>query len=265
MDHRVSVSLDACSIWAEFKGAEAGLDSIEYTLENASRQVSGRTKLRGVPPFIRSAGLIKCLAGLLPVAWPDHDWPVGYDVVGDYGLELRLTALEQEGWRDYQIASIRAALTAPLGRGIIELGTGAGKTRVAWGLAYAAGGGRWLYCVYGRDLVSQSATSFRTLSTQLKANTSLITSVGWNQRDFQSADYAGIIIDECHGISARTRAQCMACFRGGLRYGLSGTPLDRTDDKNPLVVGLLGPVIYRVGVRDLTSAGFLSTGKVVFC
>lgn len=244
------------------EGTPEALDSIECTLSEKIAQGLGTLKRSGIQPWFRHIthdGLhrLKILAGLLPWLQPEREWPK----VLDRCIDSQLEQLIKWGWRAYQAAAVSAALDAPLGRGIVEVGTGGGKTRIAWGIAYAAGG-PWCYVVHGRDLVRQAATAFRGMGEQFGSPVN-IQAMGWSDRRIRSAGWAGLIVDECHQASARTRAQQMAAFSGGWRIGLSGTPLDRSDDRNPMTVGFFGPVCYQARVSDLTEEGFLTPGRVV--
>jgi superfamily II DNA or RNA helicase len=203
---------------------------------------------------------LKILAGLLPFVWPDFDWPK----VLNRDVKSAIDQLIQWGWRDYQAEAVSAALHAPLGRCVLDVGTGGGKTRIAWGIAFASDVQPWLYVVYGRDLVRQSRDAFTGLSAAHAQGSDVqLDCVGWNDMRIRAAGYAGVIVDECHGAAARTRAHALASFKGGWRIGLSGTPLDRTDARNAMIIGLLGPVAYRIGVDDLVADGHLTPGKVV--
>ena len=74
----------------------------------------------------------------------------------------------------------------------------------------------------------------------------------------------GVIVDECHGLAASTRMEAYMGLRVlKWRFGLSGTPLDRQDEGNILVVGLLGPVMYKLGMGALMDMGMLTRG--LFC
>jgi superfamily II DNA or RNA helicase len=149
-----------------------------------------------------------------------------------------------------------------LGRGICDVGTGGGKTRIAAGVAFVAGG-EWVYLVYGRDLVAQARRSFLELG-QLLGGELKLEAWSWGQvPDRLLAGADGLLVDEVHQAGARTRAQVVGKFRGGWRVGLSGTPLDRTDERNGVVLGLFGGVVAEIGVGELTDRGQLSPGRVV--
>jgi superfamily II DNA or RNA helicase len=176
-------------------------------------------------------------------------------------LASGIAILADQGWRRYQLDAIRAAIVAPLGRGYLDVGTGGGKTHIAAGLAFA-GTGRWLYVTHGRSQVRQAEKAFASIGKTLDISI-ICRTWGKVTSDQLGKDMAGIIVDECHQCPAPSRAHILAQFRGGWRIGLSGTPLDRTDAKNYLVVGLLGPQLHQISVRELTAQGSLTPGKVV--
>jgi len=240
----------------------------------------GTLKRQSVEPWtFQRDGSLKVLAGLLPWVWPDHEWP-HIQCCLDEGQQYRLDQLREAGWRPMQIAAIEAALRAPLGRGIISVGTGGGKTRIAYGLAYASSQkDPWLYVVYGRDLVTQAREDFFELHCLLRRGEHgdpyrappqfwdrTIRVEGYGNahgRGVFPFPCPGLVIDECHEIGAEHRARVVTSFRGGWRVGMSGSALERTDDRNTIVVGLLGPIIFSVGVADLTIEGHLTPGKVI--
>lgn len=261
----VRIALDAQSIWAEVHGEPEVLSRVEDSLRAAIEQgLSAAVGKKGMQPWFSSPGKLHVLAGLLPWAWPEHGWPQVWNG-GDAPLHTRLRDLEQWGWRQYQLDAVEAAVCAPLGRGIVEVGTGGGKTRIAWGIAYVAGGD-WLYVVHGRDLVRQATEDFRSYAERLSGPQQVgwsISASGWRKAPTgRSPAPAGLLVDECHGAAARSRAQKVAAFRGGWRIGLSGTALDRSDDRNPMTVGLFGPSLAQVGVGELTEGGHLTPGVV---
>jgi superfamily II DNA or RNA helicase len=260
----LQIRLDATSIWATVEAPPYAIGEIECSLIGMiSQGVLGSLDISNMRPWFLTPALIEgsndkltLLAGLLPYIMPNEDWPK----VLDMDLSKDFAQLLSYGWRSYQVDAISAALEAPLGRGIVEVGTGGGKTRIAWGIATAAGGD-WIYVVHGRDLVRQAGESFQEFNKDYTPAS--IRAVGWNDKTILSQDYYGIIVDECHQAAAPTRAHTLSKFSGGWRIGLSGTPLDRSDDRNTLTIGFFGPVCYEAGVHELTGDGFLTPGKVV--
>lgn len=72
-----------------------------------------------------------------------------------------------------------------------------------------------------------------------------------------------IAADECHLVAATTFYRVlMECRNAYLRYGFSGTPLARGDDKSIYVVAALGPVIHRVDAQRLIDAGLIARPRI---
>ena len=179
-----------------------------------------------------------------------------------------------------QIAAIEAALQAPLGRGIISVGTGGGKTWISYGISFVSSSpDPWLYVVYGRDLITQAREDFQEWHCLLRRGaystpgrhppdyvdqTILVEGYGnAHGRGRHPFPCPGLIVDECHEAAAEHRARVVTSFQGGWRIGMSGSALERTDDRNTIVLGLFGPIVFSCGVADLTIEGHLTPGKVI--
>lgn len=202
------------------------------------------------------------MAGLVPWCFPERRYPRLWD--DSYALlNSRLSQLDEWGWRDYQVEAVRAAVLAPLGRGIVSVGTGGGKSRIAWGIAYCCGGS-WQYVVYGRDLVRQAKEVFSELTAKYMseggaASPASIEVWSWAKLPL---DGTGVLVDECHMASATQRSRRLAAGRWGYRIGLSGSALDRADALNPMTVGFFGLEVARVSVDELVEDGYLAAGVV---
>ena len=245
-------------------GDPEGIDLVENTLNRWAAQLEGR------PAWVRQQiygrdGLL-VLGGVVPVLTELLGAEKGAPPVSEAEsacMSEDLLVLESEGWlRRHQVVAVEAALWAPLGRGIIEVPTGGGKTRIAAAIG-AVRGGVWLYVVPNEELLQQSEKTF------VEANELLGDSVEWHVSTYGrlqglvQREYTGVVFDECHLIGASTRALGAASVhRADYRLGLSGSPLDRCDDKNTLVIGLCGPVVYKISIPDLQEDGYLAQGEV---
>lgn len=73
------------------------------------------------------------------------------------------------------------------------------------------------------------------------------------------AQVEGVIWDEIHtAASDQVRAVFNACPRAYWRFGLSGTPLNRSDMRSILSVASTGPIIYEVKADELVRLGVSS-------
>jgi superfamily II DNA or RNA helicase len=166
--------------------------------------------------------------------------------------------------RPYQADMIKAALLAPMGRGVLQAPPGAGKTIVAAGLfaiGATAGYMDWLYVVHNEELVWQSLNKFHAVLPKMcevlevqQPSISCVTYGGIKDKRLA----AGVVVDECHGLPAETRATAYSKISSYFKIGMSATPLDRSDDRNGLVIGFLGPVINVVDKKVLEDLGYLA-------
>ena len=173
---------------------------------------------------------------------------------------------------EHQAIAATAALASPGGQCIVEVATGGGKTRLAAAImavgALDAGSTTpWLYLVTNKELAKQAG---RGISEQLPKLAAVLNTTAPPVRacsygtisKLQPEHYAGVIVDECHALPPPTRSREYSLVRACWRIGLSGTPLDRLDAGNALVVGLLGPVVYQIKVGALQTSGHLAKGAV---
>ena len=221
-------------------------------------------------------------------------------------LDLEALAKPPLTLRPYQLEAVTAALTGPAGlvdpgcpswvapnvdpgRAILHLPTGAGKSRMAVGIAHTVPG-VWLFLVHRNHLAADVANRWDTTVGELEG--SAAGTIGgdgqWTEGErftvatFQTLYPAleserfrrlaervtGVIVDECHVSAAATFLKTIASFRNATyKIGLSGTPLARGDKKNLISVGALGPVVYRVRADELIKKGFLAqpTIRLVPC
>lgn len=72
-------------------------------------------------------------------------------------------------------------------------------------------------------------------------------------------EVGGILLDECHVVSAETRFDTTMRFTNAYyRLGMSATPLVRSPWDNLRVLAATGRVIYRVNVPEMVAAGLLT-------
>lgn len=220
---------------------------------------------------------IHVLSGLLPWCWPQiTDWPRIFDSRPQGRLDaerrlLRLSGFYSMKARSYQEEAVRAALEAPLGRGCISVGCGGGKTRIAFLIA-AVTECKWLYVVHGVDLIKQARQDFAEMGQEIEGwSSDRLEVMTWHSfteymHEYSASsggsEYQGLIVDECHQAGALERSKALMAYRGLWRIGLSGTPHERLEG-NDVVIGLLGDVVYEMGLKDLADEGYVSKGRVI--
>jgi superfamily II DNA or RNA helicase len=182
------------------------------------------------------------------------------------------------GWlRDYQVAAVEAALTAT--RGIIKASTGAGKTEMAVGLVKRVPDAKWLFLVHRKTLMEQAAQRYELRSPGERAGRmgdgvfdasqrftvatfqTLASLVKTRPEDAKAllAQFDGLIVDEAHVLPAESFWRItMSLPNAYYRVGISGTPLDREDQRSVFAVAALGPVVFEIGAQQLIAEGRLA-------
>ena len=186
---------------------------------------------------------------------------------------IKLNGIEP---RDYQIESTRAAVQRV--RGILDMGTGAGKTEVACAIIQYLGLPT-LFIVNKKALLFQTKERFeKRLGVEVsvfgdgKYEIGEITVASVQSlkkhlpsiKNYLNNYFQVVFVDECHNVSNNSYLKVLNQCNAYYRFGLSGTPLDRTDNANLYIVGAFGPVIYKVSSSELIEDGILVTPKIFF-
>lgn len=170
---------------------------------------------------------------------------------------------------DQQREALRAMLH--FGRGVVDYGTGGGKTELYIAVALTYRDDRVLFVAPRTQLVTQARDRWCQRTGQaagLIAEKTLtldrVTFATFTalHRAQESAkvrtllrETRVLLADEAHTGAANTfYPLLMATPNARVRLGGSATPLDRTDDRAVYTLGALGPVIHTVKARDLGRA-----------
>lgn len=194
--------------------------------------------------------------------------------VGNHGLDVYggLNGLFGKGKYDYQMLSAEAALLAK--RGILKLATNAGKTVIAAAITHHLGIPT-LFIVPGKDLMYQSLKSFSEFLNISEEDIGLIgdghfkvgqwltiatdDSLAMRLDDGSLEPYREmwqlLFVDECHTAGAETLYKALDRLPAYYRFGLSGTPLDRSDGGSLRLIAQTGEIIYEVRNKLLVERG----------
>jgi superfamily II DNA or RNA helicase len=198
------------------------------------------------------------------------------DASGTWWLKLEL----------HQKQAIAAALNE--GSGIIFSATGTGKTEVACGIAALSkrltkDRVSILFFTHRRKLARDTRKRFATRLGMPLEDIGLIAHGKWEegrsgvyvalldtlkqpkyakQRKQLFKDVDILIIDECHHASATTWYQLIQKCDAPLRLGLSGTPLHRSDQKDAMLIGATGRVIFQMDMKQAQAAGVITPVEI---
>lgn len=191
-----------------------------------------------------------------------HDAAKAYD-----NLPLKLRG--ERTPRDYQLEAVQAFMAT--GRGQIILPTGAGKSFVAH-LLMARIQRPTIIVAPTLDLVNQwysgllSAFNLDEVGIigggyhEPKAVTVTTYDSAWIHAPRYGDRFGFVIFDECHHLPGPTYQQAAKAMIAPFRLGLSATP-EREDGSELVNDEIIGPIVYRRGIRDL-AGDFLASYDV---
>jgi len=160
--------------------------------------------------------------------------------------------------------------------GIIKAVTGGGKTYMGIAISLGMHGTNVLVLVPGPGLLKAYVKGFEEsgeTSGVLGDETRLVVTTydrvaSWLKKQPGPAQaylarFRAVLADECHVCVSDGRLPVMrALINAQVRIGLSATPFDRSDKRDPLVAGVLGPRIYEVGTTELVELGHVAKADI---
>lgn len=170
------------------------------------------------------------------------------------------------------------------GSGIVFSATGTGKTEVACGVValsrkLAGRNVSTLFFTHRRKLARDTRKRFAVRLGVQDSDIGLIAHGQWEegttgvyvalldtlkqpkyarQRKQLFQDVEVLIIDECHHASATTWYQLIQKCEAPIRLGLSGTPLHRSDQKDMMLIGATGEIIFKMDMKAAQEAGVIT-------
>lgn len=189
---------------------------------------------------------------------------------------IQLNGVDSVRWRETQLPVLKQVLSCK--RASVKMGTGSGKTEVMAGVLKALSDKRSLVLVHRVELLQQTRDRLRMrlgeevgiigageVDIDKRIVVGMVQSVwskkprliGWLRNDVDV-----LLIDECHHCSSMTWANVAMSCGAEWRYGFSGTPLLRNDEKDMLLIGLTGGIVFGVTVDDLVEKGYAAKPRV---
>lgn len=181
---------------------------------------------------------------------------------------------------DFQIEVTKDAIKAQ--RGILHVATNGGKTEIFCLIAQCLRMPT-LFLVPGKELLYQTADRVMTRLSLTNKEVGIIGDGRWEEGDWITIasvpslytnlkkrkcqallDKTQLLVaDECHQVGADSWFQVMRSCNAYFRYGMSGTPLSRTDGADLRLLSVTGPTITQIRNKDLIERGISSEVEVL--
>lgn len=207
----------------------------------------------------------------LPKASQQHSAVGTFDLVGikfEYPFEYQLDAANE------MIAKRQ---------GIVKIATNGGKTEIACAVTQFLGI-KTMFVVSTVELLYQARERFKLRlgvgdeeigivgnSVWEPGSWVTIATVGTLESRMDSAECQDLVkgiellfLDECHHLGSETWFDVCTLCPAYYRYGLSGTPLDRTDGANLRLIAATGDVIVNISNKFLVDRGVSARAHIIF-
>lgn len=222
--------------------------------------------------------IVKHVLDVAEVAYTvvDHRRPADaqggtYDLVG----------VKMEGKYDYQLDAAKKAVEAK--QGVLRIATNGGKTEIACAITQYLKL-KTIFMVTTRELLYQARERFIKRLGVTEAEVGIVGDGNWTpgswvtiatvdtieSRFEQTAcqdllkECEVLFVDECHHAGSETWYEVCTSCPANYRYGLSGTPLDRTDGANLRLLAAIGPIIVEIGNKFLVERGISAKTDIIF-
>ena len=198
---------------------------------------------------------------------------------GGHGFDL--IGISFEPPYEYQLSACQLMVTHK--QGIVKVATGGGKTEIACAVTKYLGL-KTLFLVPSRELMYQSQKRFIKRLGLSEAEVGIVGDGKWDpgslvtiasiqtlesrmntpeaQHLIESAEV--LFLDECHGVGSDTYYTVATLCPAYYRYGLSATPLDRTDGANLMLIAATGEMLCDVPLKELVDRGISPGADIVF-
>jgi superfamily II DNA or RNA helicase len=182
---------------------------------------------------------------------------------------------------DYQLEACKKMIAAK--QGVVKIATGGGKTEIACAVTQYLGL-KTLFLVPSKQLMYQSQQRFIERLELSPAEVGIVGDSKWQpgslvtiasidtlESRMDTVDCQDLIksaevlfMDECHGVGSDTYYTVATLCPAFYRYGLSATPLDRTDGANMMLLAATGEMIIDIPLKTLVERGVCAQGKIIF-
>jgi superfamily II DNA or RNA helicase len=236
----------------------------------------------GVPEKRRD-GLVRVTLVAADGSFPSGFVPLVVEDAAKEGIEVEVTdertvpqapsPTADLGWlMQFQLEAVEAAVVA--GRGIIHCPTASGKTEIMVGVSALLDSVPILALTHRASLLEEirerherrlgigvGVWQGQTFAPKRVTVASVDTVVrALDRRSPKALAYLQRVrvlhVDECHAAAAdKFQRVAAAMVNAYYRFGYSATPHSRADQRSALVVGVLGPTLYRITTQELVAEG----------
>lgn len=224
--------------------------------------------LTALEAVLRRSGVEYVVQDLRPIPAPTE---AGFDL---HGISFDYP-------HDYQLETAKKMVE--LKQGIVKMATGLGKTEVACSVTQYLGL-KTLFLVPSRELMYQSQKRFMkrlglderevgiTGDGKWKPGTKVtVASIDTiesriNTPECQKLleDTEVLFLDECHGAGSDTYYTVATLCPAYYRFGLSATPLDRTDGANMMLIAATGELLCDIPLKMGVERGIIARADIIF-
>jgi superfamily II DNA or RNA helicase len=195
--------------------------------------------------------------------------------------DFKLDGITMSGSRQYQMDCVMSC--ANKRKGLLDVCTGGGKSLIAAAITKGINLPT-LVTVPSVELMEQMYKTFTSALGASKGEVGVCGDGKWKPGSWVTIaimdtlesriddeacqallnDTQLLIVDECHLSGAKTWQKVIMKCPAYFRFGVSGTPLDRTDGSNLVVMAGLGEVIHTINYKTLIEAGILPHASIIF-
>ena len=202
---------------------------------------------------------------------PPTPTEAGFDLIG----------ITYDSPYEYQLEACQTMVDAK--QGVVKAATGSGKTEIACAVTQYLGL-KTLFMVPSRELMYQSQKRFMKRLGLTEAEIGVVGDGKWlpgslvtvasidtlesRMSTIECMDLIKstevLFLDECHGVGSDTYYTVATLCPAFYRFGLSATPLDRTDGANLMLLAATGEMIIDIPLKQLVESGVCARGKIIF-
>lgn len=194
---------------------------------------------------------------------------------------IDLAGVSMTGKYSYQSNAVKAAIDNM--QGIIKIATSGGKTEIASAITKYLGL-KTLFLVPSAELMYQTQKRFIKRLGLSKKEIGVIGDGEWEPGSFVTVALVNTLesrlandetvtfmsnvdvmfLDECHGAGAEGYFTVATFCPAYYRFGLSATPLDRTDGADLRLIATTGEIFFEVSNKQLADLGVTATTDIIW-